>query len=155
MPAELLMVSRFPTKPGTAEALASVLEDVVDGRVFVGLESDEVLAVEAMKSDLDLAGVRARFADVARDFAQYLSGDIRREILDFVEAPKSCAGPLPETPYLQLRHVEVKPEEYSGPVPVLFRSSETDARQNGDRIWQRYTTTSSSEMRFALRSPAA
>jgi len=112
MPAELLMVSRFPTKPGTAEALASVLEGAVDGRVFVGLESDEVLAVEVVSSDLDLAGVRERFADVARDFAQYLSGDIRREILDFVEAPKSCAGPLPETPYLQLRHVEVKPEEY-------------------------------------------
>lgn len=107
------MVSRFPTKPDKAEALAAVLEDIVDGRVFVGLESDEVLTVEPLGFDFDLAGMRARFADVARDFAQYLSGDIRREILNFVEAPKSCAGALPDTPYLQLRHVEVKPEEYS------------------------------------------
>lgn len=113
MPAELLMVSRFPTKPGAAQALAAVLEDIVDGRVFISLESDEVLAVDSLEAELDLAGVRARFADVARDFAEYLSGDIRREILDFVEAPKTCAGPLPETPFLQLRHVEVRPEEHA------------------------------------------
>ncbi len=35
MPAELLMVSRFPTKSDTAEALAAALEDIVDGRVLV------------------------------------------------------------------------------------------------------------------------
>lgn len=113
MPAELLMVSRFPTKSDTAEALAAALEDIVDGRVFVGIESDEVLTVEPLGSDFDLADMRLRFADVARNFAQYLTGDIRREILDFVEAPKACAGLLPDTPYLQLRHVEVKPGKYS------------------------------------------
>jgi hypothetical protein len=42
-----------------------------------------------------------------------------------------------------------------GPAPVLFRSFESDTRHQGDRIWQRYTATSSSGMRFALRSPVA
>ena len=43
----------------------------------------------------------------------------------------------------------------NGPVPVSFRSFESNTRHQGDRIWQRYTATSSSGMRFALRSPVA
>ncbi|WP_240602835.1 hypothetical protein [Paracoccus endophyticus] len=42
-----------------------------------------------------------------------------------------------------------------GPVPALFWSSESDAQQEGDQIWQRHAATSSSGMRCASRSPAA
>ena len=42
-----------------------------------------------------------------------------------------------------------------GPAPVSFRSFESNTRHQGDRIWQRYTATSSSGMRFASRSPVA
>jgi hypothetical protein len=42
-----------------------------------------------------------------------------------------------------------------GPVPVSFWSFESDTRHRGDWIWQQYTATSSSGMRFALRSPVA
>ncbi|WP_323033988.1 hypothetical protein [Paracoccus sp. (in: a-proteobacteria)] len=38
---------------------------------------------------------------------------------------------------------------------VLLWSSESDVRQEGDRIWQRYTATSSSGMRFTLRLPGS
>ena len=38
---------------------------------------------------------------------------------------------------------------------VLFRSFESNTRHQADRIWQRYTVTSSSGMRFASRRPAA
>jgi hypothetical protein len=51
-----------------------------------------------------------------------------------------------------------KPEDVlnpTGPAPVLFRSFESDTRHQGDRIWQRYTVTSSSVMRFASRRPVA
>jgi hypothetical protein len=39
-------------------------------------------------------------------------GDVRRQVLEFVEAPKPTATPLPQTPYVQLRHVEVRPPVY-------------------------------------------
>ena len=42
-----------------------------------------------------------------------------------------------------------------GPVAVSFRSFESNTRHQGDRIWQRYTATSSSGMRFASRKRAA
>ena len=37
----------------------------------------------------------------------------------------------------------------TGPAPVSFRFFESKTRHQGDRIWQRYTVTSSSGMRFA------
>ncbi len=43
----------------------------------------------------------------------------------------------------------------TGPVPVSFRSFESNTRHQGDRIWQRYRATSSSGMQFASRRPAA
>lgn len=41
-----------------------------------------------------------------------LQGDFRRQLLLFVEAPKDVNEPLPKTPYIQMRHVEVKPAVY-------------------------------------------
>jgi putative transposase len=45
--------------------------------------------------------------------------------------------------------------EWLGPAPVSFRSFESNTRHQGDRIWQRYTVTSSNGMRFASRRPVA
>ncbi|WP_054008648.1 hypothetical protein [Cypionkella psychrotolerans] len=42
-----------------------------------------------------------------------------------------------------------------GPVAVSFRFFESNTRHQGDRIWQRYTATNSSGMRFASREPVA
>ncbi|MBI3230502.1 MAG: hypothetical protein HYZ45_10085 [Burkholderiales bacterium] len=41
-----------------------------------------------------------------------LAGDFQRQLLRFVEAPKNCDTPLPNTPFIQMRHVEVKPVVY-------------------------------------------
>jgi len=41
-----------------------------------------------------------------------LQGDFQRQLLQFVEAPKNCSSALPDTPYIQMRHVEVKPVVY-------------------------------------------
>ncbi|MBB1499580.1 hypothetical protein H5394_15945 [Paracoccus sp. MC1862] len=43
------------------------------------------------------------------------------------------------------------PWQMPGPFPVLFRSSESDAHQEGDWIWQRHAARSSSGMRCASR----
>ena len=49
---------------------------------------------------------------MAASIAPALVGDFRRQVVDFVEAPKDTDAPLPSTPYIQLRHVEVKPQMY-------------------------------------------
>lgn len=47
-----------------------------------------------------------------KSFSPYLAGDIRREILKFVESPIPNENILPRSRYMQLRHVEVPPEKY-------------------------------------------
>jgi hypothetical protein len=113
MPTELLLISRYPTKPGAASSLAAVLKPTVDGRTLVALDADEVVTLEQLDAAEALDALRERLGPVAADFAHHLSGDIRREILDFVEAPKTGGSMLPDTPYIQLRHVEVNPDEHA------------------------------------------
>ena len=77
---------------------------------------------------------------------------IVREVEDAVEV--SAIDPVAsmtaiDNPDLKRVAAQVR----DGPAPVSFRSFESNTRHQGDRIWQRYTATSSSGMRFALRSP--
>lgn len=113
MPAELVLISRYPAKPAAAPALAAKLAPVARGRTLVALDDDEVVTLVPLEAKTALDGLRHSLSEDAAEFAEFLSGDIRREIVSFVEAPKSCNGPLPDTPYIQLRHVEVKPEQYA------------------------------------------
>ncbi|OXT02850.1 hypothetical protein B7H23_01400 [Notoacmeibacter marinus] len=111
MAADILMISRFPTKTGKAEILATDLEVSADARVFVALDDDEVVLLEPLDSDTALGVLQKTLAPQLKRYAQYLAGDVKREVLHFVEAPKACKTSLPDTPYLQLRHVEVKPDQ--------------------------------------------
>lgn len=111
MPARFILTSRFPVRPGMAQALADALGDTDTTRVFVSMEGDEVLELRAMADHVTLEDLDQTFGPEAGRLADHLAGDVRRELLSFVEAPKSCATLLPDTPYVQLRHVEVKPEQ--------------------------------------------
>ncbi len=113
MPTTFLLISRFPVKPGAAPAMIDALGESVDTRVLSSLEADEVLELRAIPNGLTLTEMATLLSPEAERLAGYLVGDVRRELLSFVEAPKSCGGPLPDTPYIQLRHVEVKPEQAS------------------------------------------
>lgn len=111
MPARFLLTSRFPVKMGAAEALIKTLGESSDSRVFASMEADEVLELRAVDAAATLENLHAMLTPEAGRLAEYLAGDVRRELLSFVEAPKSCPTALPNTPYVQLRHVEVKPEQ--------------------------------------------
>ncbi|MGJ3263218.1 MAG: hypothetical protein ACFE0R_08275 [Salinarimonas sp.] len=114
MPADMILISRYPTKPGKAAGLAATMQAGPDARVLLALDGDEVVTLEAIAADATLEALRDDVAEVATELATWLSGDVRRELLAFVEAPKPCRGPLPDTPYLQLRHVEVRPDAMNG-----------------------------------------
>ncbi|MBZ5876800.1 hypothetical protein [Chromohalobacter israelensis] len=114
MPSQILLISRYPVKPGQAEVLATKLGRGEASCIFVSLDGAEVIELRALESKLELNTLTAKTMPVAQSVAESLVGDVRRELLGFVEAPKDIDTLLPETPYIQLRHVEVKPEAMGG-----------------------------------------
>ncbi len=106
-----LLISRFPVHPGTATALIEELQDTPDARVFEAMDGEEVLELRMLPAKQSLAVLSGNLNLHVSTLAPYLAGDIRRELLEFVEAPKPTASLLPETPFVQLRHVEVRPNQ--------------------------------------------
>jgi len=113
MSANLILISRFSTKPGMAHNLASAIAHTDACAVMCALDDDEVVTLEAVSTDIPLQALRERLTAVLPEFAQYLSSDIRRELLEFIESPKPSSNLIPDTPYIQLRHIEVKPDMMS------------------------------------------
>lgn len=119
MSATLLILNEVGVAPGrTDEVLARWSElnekEPLAGRtLFRGADGDNVLEVTPVEdySELDALSVgwRRLWDTVAVD----LVSDFRRQLLEFVEAPKDTADPLPLTQYVQLRYIEVKPKEYA------------------------------------------
>ncbi|WP_055591506.1 hypothetical protein, partial [Peterkaempfera griseoplana] len=60
----------------------------------------------------ELTGIRAEWTDLWGALAPSITADFRRQLLHYVEAPKDVETALPQTPYLQMRHVEVRPQMY-------------------------------------------
>lgn len=110
MSTQFLMISRFPVKSGASRDFSSVLSEVKSRRTYSSIEGDEVMVLHALDADITLAELDDEFSKDLKDQARYLAGDVSREVLKFVEAPKAIDDLLPDTPYVQLRHVEVKPE---------------------------------------------
>lgn len=113
MAAHNVLVSRFPLVPNAGRLLAADLLDDPNTRYLFDLEQQELLQLRAYDSAADFAaGTDLLAADLER-FASHMNADVKREPLSFVEAPKPCAAPLPQTDYVQLRHVEVPPARYA------------------------------------------
>ena len=111
MPSHFLLTSRFPVKKGFANEITSDMTESHSNRVFVSMDEDEVLELRAFESPVSLESLDAMLMPEASRLSKYLAGDVRRELLSFVEAPKGCKSLLPETVFIQLRHVEVKPDK--------------------------------------------
>lgn len=114
MSSRFIMISRFRTIPGREQELISMLPQGPDRRLLKSVENPEVIEIRALKDSLTLINLVTEAPQVDNSqIAGLLVADVRREILDFVEAPKDCADLLPRTRYIQLRHVEVKPSMMS------------------------------------------
>jgi hypothetical protein len=110
MSASLILISRFSLAPLSVETIRPGLIDSPTVRYLISADRQELLQLRAYdsigafaQSADDLASDRQRFAPV-------MTGDVRRELLQYVEAPKPAATPLPQDDHLQLRHVEVPPQ---------------------------------------------
>lgn len=110
MSADLVLISTYATKLGLAAQFAAALPSSPERTILCALEDDEVVTLEPVPADIAADGLRGQLVTLAAEHARYLAADIRRELLEYVEAPKPYPGLFPDTPYIQLRHVEVKPD---------------------------------------------
>ena len=80
--------------------------------VYESAERESLLELLALDRLEDLAALGPLWAEQATALAPLLAADVRRQVLELVEAVKPADAPLPRTRHLQLRHVEVKPQVY-------------------------------------------
>lgn len=112
MAANIVLVSRFPIGPNAGQLAPSLMDDA-STRYLFDLEKQELLQLRAYESPADFAaGMGLLTSDLER-FANFMNADVKRELLNYVEAPKSCSSPLPDTDYVQLRHIEVPPNRHA------------------------------------------
>lgn len=113
MVARLLLVSRYSVKPESILPLIDRLSRTGNRRrCYRAVDDTEVLELRALSDTASLSQLIELLEPEIEDYASLLAGDIRREVLYFVEAPKPIddGEALPTTPYIQMRHVEVKPD---------------------------------------------
>ncbi|MEP3298383.1 MAG: hypothetical protein ABJO27_18225 [Pseudoruegeria sp.] len=111
MPAKLLMITRYPVKSDKLSDFASYLAKNSAGKILEALDDDEVLELLTVSDDASFVDYSLADQSVFQAQGSALRGDVRRELVSFVEAPKNTDNLIPDTTYIQLRHVEVKPDQ--------------------------------------------
>jgi len=79
---------------------------------YSSLDGDELIEFISLNSLNELTDYENRFALAFSNYACYLRGDIKRELLRYVESPIKARTAIPQTNYVQLRHIEVLPSAY-------------------------------------------
>lgn len=115
MSAKYILVSRFPLKSNANVSELRTLKSSAEKKLFICEEDNihELLELRAFNDIKEIAWVEGELEAEFHHLAAHLSGDIRRELLKYVEAPIETDLPLPQTQYIQLRHVEVPAENYA------------------------------------------
>lgn len=134
MSTNYLLVSRYPVKNIDNETIDSIKFND-DARYFISEDgSNEILELKAVNKIEDISSLEKHLIDVFTVNKDYLSGDIRRELLRFVEAPIASESELPNTEFVQLRHVEVPAERYDDYLEWRDRTIFNVVRGNADKI---------------------
>ncbi|GLT19053.1 hypothetical protein GCM10007938_28350 [Vibrio zhanjiangensis] len=134
MSTNYLLISRYPVKNIDDEAIDGIKSNE-DARYFISEDgSNEILELKAINKIEDISSLEKNLIDVFTVNKDYLSGDIRRELLRFVEAPITSESKLPNTEFVQLRHVEVPAERYDDYLGWRDRTIFNVVRDNADKI---------------------
>jgi len=80
--------------------------------LYRSLDGTSLLEFTPLSEAAEIEALRGEWIRQFKHLAQYAAGDFSRELLHYVEAPKDIEEDLPRTRYVQMRHVEVKPEQY-------------------------------------------
>ncbi|MEG5822778.1 hypothetical protein UXP38_09100 [Enterobacter hormaechei] len=114
MSSKYVLVSRFPLKNTFSEKEFTSLKSSETVRYYTCEENgvNELLELRAFNDIKEIAWVENEMESMFHRFSEVLSADIRRELLKFVESPIDNKNSLPESNYIQLRHVEVPAHNY-------------------------------------------
>lgn len=118
MSSKLLLVSEVFAEPGRAAAAAKAWAAqqppaVVQARtVYEAIDGSSALELVAVPSLESIAQLSTWWQQCWEAVGAHLHGDFRRQLLEFIEAPKDTADLLPTTPHIQMRHVEVRPSAH-------------------------------------------
>lgn len=108
MASKYLLISRYTFKTGAA--IPPHFVDDATIRNFWSDEQNELMQLRAFEGLSELSETLALCEVELSRATSALAGDVRRELVDLVELVKSAEDALPQTPYVQLRHVEVVPD---------------------------------------------
>ncbi|MCX5406590.1 hypothetical protein OHA37_22285 [Streptomyces sp. NBC_00335] len=115
MPANALVVTEVLVDESAVDAAVEVWRKhnaahPVEGRtLYRGLEDNSLLELLPVAGVDAVPALQEEWRTLWTELTPMLATDFRRQVLEFVEAPKSTDDLLPDTKYLQMRHVEVKP----------------------------------------------
>lgn len=114
MSSNYVLVSRFPLKTTVSVDAFSSLKSTENKRYYFCEEQgvNELLELRSFNDIKEVSWVEEEMESMFHQFSDVLSADIRRELLKFVESPIDSSKNLPETNYIQLRHVEVPAHNY-------------------------------------------
>jgi len=119
MSSTLLVLNEVAVAPGKVDQVLAEWSELnqkepAAGRVlYRSTVDDNVLEITPIKELSDLGALNSVWQKLWESVSADLVSDFRRQLLEFVEAPKDVTDALPQTPYVQLRHIEVKPREYT------------------------------------------
>lgn len=113
----LLITESFPTAESfdtVATTWAAQSRPAVSSarQVYAAIDKSSCLELIALDNVGQIEQLQGHFQQSWTNTGLSLTGDFRRQLLRFVQAPKDIDGALPSSPYIQLRHVEVPPKAY-------------------------------------------
>ena len=114
MSSNYVLISRFPIKDEVALTNITDLENTETKKYYFCEEQgvNEVLELRSFNDIKELSWIEEELKSIFHHFSDILSGDIKRELLTFVESPIDNPLDLPDSKYIQLRHVEVPAHNY-------------------------------------------
>ncbi|MBC3947622.1 hypothetical protein H8S21_20070 [Erwinia persicina] len=115
MSAKYVLISRFPLKNNVTPSSITGLKSTSEKKYFFSEENDihELLELRSFNDIKEIPWVEGELEAAFHNMASLLSGDIRRELVKYVEAPIETDKSLPDTKYIQLRYVEVPADNYA------------------------------------------
>jgi hypothetical protein len=110
--AKIIVTSRFELIPGSSAEILPSLQDSDQAKYFFDLAEKELLQLRSYDSLTAFSKDAGELSIDLQRFTPYMVADVKRELITHVETVKGCASELPETDYIQLRHVEVPPVRF-------------------------------------------
>ena len=136
MSSKYVLISRFPIGSNIQSSNVSCLENTDNKKYYLCEEQgiNEILELRSFNDIKEIPWIEEELNSMFYQLSDILSGDVRRELLTFVESPINNPLSLPDSKYIQLRHVEVPAHNYSQYRKWRDETIFNVVRENKDKI---------------------